>query len=138
MTFSLVWEGRIKRGCRRQHDREEVKYGMMGVPAGDRHQMDQGVRPKEAGAGDRRRPLSGPPCPRGERETGDKEGRADVLDEMGVVGTGLRYPWNSLVPGRTGEQHCQSVATGDDRQNCHYHTPHENLLRAKTRQAVPV
>ena len=67
---------------------------MMGVPAGDRHQMDQGVAPKEAGAGDRRRPLSGPPCPRGERETGDKEGRADVLDEMGVLGAGLRYPWN--------------------------------------------
>jgi len=73
MMFSLAGEGGIESGCRRQHDREEVEGGVMGVAACNHHEMDQRVRGQEAGPRNGCRPVSGAPCSRGEREAGDEK-----------------------------------------------------------------
>ena len=70
---------------------EEVERGVMGVPANDQHQMDQGVGGQETGARHRRRPVARAPCPCGEREAGHEERHADVLDEMRIEWAGVGY-----------------------------------------------
>ena len=54
----------------------------------------------------------GRPGPRGEREAGHEEGRADILDEMRVKGSGSGGSGDALVPERSGEKHRQPVKDG--------------------------
>src|ERR1700704_6195076 len=88
MVFSLIFfwarEGGIKGEGRRQDDSDKVEPRLVVVSANDRDQMNQRMGGQEAGACDRGRPISRPPGPRGEGETGDKERHANILDEMRV------------------------------------------------------
>src|ERR1700682_3615514 len=93
--------------------------------------MEQGVGDEATRAGTRCGPILGPPDACGKRETRDKECRADVLDEVRVIGTGLRYSRNALVPGRAGQQHYYSVEDSEYRQNGCDRSTHGNLLRPR-------
>src|SRR5882724_5751013 len=129
MIFSLVFflagEGGIKGEGRRQHDSDKVEPRLMVVSADDRDQMNQGVAGQEAGACDRGRPISRPPGPRGESETGDKERHADILDKMRVERPGSGCAGYAGVPEWAGDEHRQPVEEGGDCENCCYQALHE-------------
>ena len=84
ITFSLAWEGGIKGERRRKDDGREVETDMMIMPDDDHREMDQRVSGQETCAGHRCGPVHGPPYPGGQRQTGDKERRANVLDKCGL------------------------------------------------------
>jgi len=112
MIFSLVGEGGIEGEGRRQDDGEKIEPRVVVVSADDRDQVDQGMGDEEGGTRDGGRPVSRPPGPCCEREAGDKERHADVLDEMRVERPGSGRAGNIGVPELTGDQHRQSIETG--------------------------
>ena len=64
----------------------------MAMAARQDRDVEQGVNSKEAGARDGGRPIPWPPCPRGQRQTGDEERGTDILNEMGVERPVSRTP----------------------------------------------
>jgi len=103
MIFSSIFfwagEGGVEGENRRQNDSDKVEPGLVVVSADDRDQMNQGVGGQEAGACDGCRPVARPPGSRGERETGDEERHANVLDEMRVErpGSGFAGELSTIV-----------------------------------------
>jgi hypothetical protein len=124
MIFSLAWEGRIEGSSRRQDDGKQVGHGVVVMPTNDHQEVEEGMRGQEASARNRGWPVARAPCPRPEGDPGDNECDTYVLDKMRVERAGVGHAWNSLVPGRTGEQHHQPVRQGRNCKNSCYQSLH--------------
>src|SRR5258707_5097044 len=98
MTFSWGREGGIEGERRRKHDGDQIEAGVMIVAGHDHDEMEQGMDGQESRAGDRGGPVRRPPGPCRERKTSDKEGRANVLDKVRIIWTGLGHSWQACVP----------------------------------------
>src|SRR4029078_9859730 len=137
MRFSWTREGGIESESGRQDDGEKVEHRLVVVSADDRDQVDQGMGGQEAGASERRPPISRPPGSRGERETGDEEGDANVLDEMRVERPRCARTGDAAIPERAGDQHHQPVDQGGNCENGCYRTSPLGTSRAATERSTP-